>query len=122
MVSMQDIEPENSYRAQLQQDVGPVTLFNTFVVPEGEMERFMAGWTAISTFMKRQPGYISTQLHRVVGSDNVLVNMAVWESAEQLRTAVQSKEFQDIHHSQPDGLVSRPLLTQKAGVPGICLA
>ncbi|MFF3911420.1 antibiotic biosynthesis monooxygenase family protein [Streptomyces sp. NPDC001848] len=121
MVSMQDIDPGNPYRKQLEQDTGPVVLFNTFVVPQDEIEHFMRGWTAISAFMKRQPGFISTQLHRTVGSDNVLVNVAVWESAETLRNAVQSKEFQDIHHSQPDALVSRPLLTERVAVPGICL-
>jgi hypothetical protein len=71
--------------------------------------------------MITSPGFISAQLYRGIGS-NVLTNVAVWESAAQLRAAFQSKEFQELLALYPDGTVAYPHLERKIAVPGVCVA
>ena len=48
--------------------------------------------------MRRQPGYISTRLHRAVSPDArfTYVNVAEWESAEYFQAAVSSEEFKEL--------------------------
>jgi heme oxygenase (mycobilin-producing) len=41
-----------------------VVLINPFEVPKGKDEEFLAEWEAAKAFMERQPGYVSTRLHR----------------------------------------------------------
>ena len=41
-----------------------VVLINPFAVPEGKDEAFLAAWEAAKAFMERQPGSLSTRLHR----------------------------------------------------------
>src|SRR5215207_6375149 len=53
-----------TYLQQLQEDDGPVVLINEFNVPPEDTDRFIAVWADDAAFMKRQPGFISTQLHR----------------------------------------------------------
>jgi quinol monooxygenase YgiN len=72
--------------------------------------------------MKRQPGFISTQLHRGIASSGAFVNIAVWESASALASAVRSPELQAFAARYPDGAIARPHLFQKIAVPGICIA
>ena len=50
-----------------EQHVGPVILINTFSVEPEEADQLQAAWTSDAAFMKRQPGFISTQLHRGIG-------------------------------------------------------
>ena len=44
-----------------------VTLINPFEVPEGEDERFVAGWERARAALADQRGYLGTRLHRAVG-------------------------------------------------------
>ena len=41
-----------------------VVLINVFEVPEGKDEEFLAGWEQGKAIMERQPGYVSSALHR----------------------------------------------------------
>src|SRR4051812_43984613 len=50
--------------AQLADEGGPVILINTFVVPPEDADKLVEAWTNDAAVMKRQPGFISTQLHR----------------------------------------------------------
>ncbi len=72
--------------------------------------------------MKRQPGFISAQMHRGIAGSTTFVNIAVWESAQALRAAFFSPEFQAQMARYPDSTVARPHLFQKVAVPGICVA
>jgi heme-degrading monooxygenase HmoA len=40
--------------------------------------------------MKRQPGFISTQLHRGIADSDALLNYALWESVEHFRQALEN--------------------------------
>jgi hypothetical protein len=57
-----------------QQGVGAVILINTFTVEPEEADRLQAAWASDAAFMKQQPGFISTQLHRGIGGRSVFVN------------------------------------------------
>ena len=74
---------------------GPVILINAFEVPEGEDEAFLEGWERSRDFLRKQPGYLSTRLHRSLSptADLRFVNVARWESAEAFRAATSQPEF-----------------------------
>lgn len=75
-----------------------VILINLFEVPKGQEEEALAFWDRAAEFMRRQPGYISTRLHRARTPDArfTYVNVAEWESAEHFHAAVSSDEFQEL--------------------------
>ena len=70
-------------------------LINVFEVPEGRDEEFLAGWEEAKRFMERQPGYVSTALHRSLdpAARFRYVNVAVWESPEHFSAALHHPEF-----------------------------
>ena len=49
--------------AQLGVDVSPVVLVNVFQVAGEDVPALLKAWVSDANWMKRQPGYISTQLH-----------------------------------------------------------
>jgi heme-degrading monooxygenase HmoA len=81
----------------------PVTLMNSFRVPDGRDEAFVALWQETSEYFRRQPGFLSLRLHRAVtpGTDFRYVNVARWAS--------------DAHYRAPHGTAEfRTLVTQPA--------
>ena len=121
-VKLTEMDPQVTFAEQLQQETGPVVLINTFTVAPEDADRLLAAWAEDAAFMKRQPGFISTQLHRGIAGSTTLVNVAVWESAAALRAAFVSPEFQAHVGRYPDSAVTQPHLFQKVAVPGICVA
>ena len=75
-----------------------VILINPFEVPEGREEEALALWDRVAAYMRRQPGFVRTTLHRAIspGARFHLVNVAEWESAEHFAAAVGSAEFRDL--------------------------
>jgi heme-degrading monooxygenase HmoA len=122
VVTLEDVDPTTPFVAQLQESAAPVVLMNKFVVPEGGHDEVLAAWEKDAAYMKAQPGFISTQLHRGTGSSRVLVNVAVWESTDALRAAFGSAAFQQALANYPDGTVARPHLVQRIAVGNICVA
>ena len=121
-VTLAEMDPRVSFAEQLRQETGPVVLVNTFTVAPEEAERFLAVWAEDAAYMKRQPGFISTQLHRGIAGSGTFVNVAVWESAQALRAAFFSPEFQAHVAHYPESAVATPHIFQKMAVPGICVA
>ena len=70
-------------------------LINVFEVPDGRDEEFLAGWEEGKRFMERQPGYVSTALHRSLDPQARFryINVAVWESADDFRAALSHPDF-----------------------------
>ena len=66
-----------------------VTLINVFEVPPGEEETVVAAWEKARDFLARQPGYVSTALHRAAtpGARFQLINIAKWESPDSFAAA-----------------------------------
>ena len=74
---------------------GPVTLINSFDVPDGRDEEFQALWSRTSRYFRGRPGFVSLRLHRSVtpGPQSRWVNVAVWQSQDHFRAAHATEEF-----------------------------
>jgi heme-degrading monooxygenase HmoA len=71
-----------------------VTMLNPFEVPDGEDERFVAGWQRARAALADQRGYLGTRLHRSVGDSPFrFVNLARWSSPLMFARATQRPEF-----------------------------
>ena len=80
---------------------GPVTLVNELVVDDGEEKRFLATWGRVAEYMRAQPGFVSTRLHRGVGGSSRWLNYAVWASAADFRRAIDKPEFRALAAAIP---------------------
>jgi heme-degrading monooxygenase HmoA len=116
------MDEHTTYMQQLQQNIGPVVLINEFNVAAEEVERFMEVWAEDAAFMKQQPGFISTQLHRGIAGSTTFMNVAVWESARALGQAFGSPEFREHIGRYPENAVAAPHVFERVAVPGICVA
>jgi heme-degrading monooxygenase HmoA len=121
-MQLREMDEQVRYVQQLQEDDGPIVLVNVFNVAPEDTERLVEAWSDDAAFMKRQPGFIATQLHRGTAGSGSFVNVAVWESAAALGAAFSSPEFQAHVAHYPDSAVTQPHLFQKVAVPGICVA
>jgi heme-degrading monooxygenase HmoA len=106
---------------QLAEEIGPVTLFNTFTVAPEDADALLEAWAVDAAYLKGKPGFISTQLYRGVAGSGVFINQAVWESVEAFRNAFGDPQFQATFARYPDSTVASPHLFQKVAVPGICV-
>ena len=76
-----------------------VVLINPFEVPEARNdEEFLRGWERAADYMRRQPGFVSTRLHRALAPDARFrfVNVAEWASPQEFQAAVGSEEFREM--------------------------
>jgi len=76
-----------------------VKLINPFEIPEGEEEEFLARWREAAEYLRHQPGFISTKLHRSLDSKAKFrfVNVAEWESPQYFQAALRSDGFQQLN-------------------------
>jgi len=87
-----------------------------------EVDQFLAAWVDDASYFKRQPGYISTQLHRGIAGSCVFLNVAVWESVDHFRCAFANPEFRAKLGQYPTSAVASPHLFRKVAVPDVCVA
>jgi heme-degrading monooxygenase HmoA len=76
-----------------------VILINPFEVPEGtDDEQFLRGWQRAADYMRQQPGFRSSRLHRALAPDARFrfINVAEWASPQDFQAAVTSEEFREI--------------------------
>ena len=76
-----------------------VILINPFEVPDGTNDQdFLRGWERAADYMRQQPGFVSTRLHRALRPDARFrfVNVAEWESPQDFQAAVGSEQFREI--------------------------
>jgi heme-degrading monooxygenase HmoA len=122
MPKFREMDTNVPLRQQLEADnAGPVVLINTFTVDPAEADQFMAAWSADAAIMKRQPGFISTQLHRGIAGSSVFLNYAVWESTALFKRAFSNPEFQAKLGDYPPSAAASPHLFRKLAVSGICV-
>ena len=122
MPLLRPLDPAFPIDRQLAVDATPVVLVNLVTLDEADEPRFLEAWQNDAAFMKRQPGFISTQLHRAIGDSSAYVSYAVWESTAHYRTAFTHPEFKASLAAYPSSVVAIPHLFQKVAVPGICVA
>jgi heme oxygenase (mycobilin-producing) len=75
-----------------------VTLINPFEVPEGKEDEALAFWERVADYMKAQPGFVSTRLHKAVvpWARFHFINVAEWQSIEHFEAAIGSEEFKNL--------------------------
>jgi len=122
MPLMRPLDPAFPIERQLAIDAGPVVLVNVFTLDKADEPQFLESWQADAAFMKQQPGFISTQLHRAVGESPTYLNYAIWESTADFRCAFAHPEFRAKLASYPSSAAASPHLFQKVAVHGICIA
>jgi heme-degrading monooxygenase HmoA len=106
---------------QLKDEGGAVVLVNTFVVPPEDADRLLAAWAADAAIIKRQPCFISTQVHRGIAGSGAFLNYAVWESVAHFRAAFANPEFRARLAEYPESVTASPHLFGPVAVPGICV-
>jgi heme-degrading monooxygenase HmoA len=80
-------------------------------VKHENIDSFLKAWTKDAQIMKRQPGLISTQLHRGIAGSCVFINYAVWEeSTRYYKQAFNNPEFQSTRKDYPACTIVSPQL------------
>lgn len=93
MSLMRPMDPAFPIDRQIAIDASAIVLINLFTLDKADEQAFLDAWQADAAFMKRQPGFISTQMHRAVGESPAYLNYAVWESTADFRAAFSHPEF-----------------------------
>jgi heme-degrading monooxygenase HmoA len=122
MPLLRPLDPAFPIDRQLGIDTGPVVLVNVFTLEKADEPTFLQVWQEDAEFMRRQRGFISTQLHRAIGESPTYLNYAVWQTTADFRAAFTHPEFRAKISAYPTSAVVSPHLFQKVAVPGICVA
>ena len=122
MSLLRPLDPAFPIERQIAIDWSPVVLVNVFTLDKADEQTFLKAWHDDAVFMKRQPGFISAQLHRAIGESPTHLNYAVWESTAAFRAAFAHPEFRAKLSTYPSSAVASPHLFQKVAVHGICVA
>lgn len=122
MSLLRPLDPNFPIERQLAVDADAVVLANVFTLDKADEQTFLKAWQDDAAFMKRQPGFISTQLHRALGESPTYLNYAVWESTAAFRAAFTNPDFQAKLSAYPSSAIASPHLFQRVAVPGICVA
>ena len=122
MPLMRPLDPAFPIDRQIAIDATSIVLVNLFTLDKADEQTFLDAWQVDAAFMKRQPGFISTQLHRAICESPTYLNCAVWESTADFRAASTHPEFRAKLSAYPSSAVASPHLFQKVAVPGICVA
>ena len=92
------------------EDPGGVVLVNAFEVPPDSDDAFLASWQASREFLRAQPGYLATRLHRSLSPevDFRFVNAGRYASPQSFQAAISQPEFREaaaaIRHRAHPGL------------------
>jgi heme-degrading monooxygenase HmoA len=60
-----------------------------------DVDALLRAWAEDALWIKKQSGFISTQLHRAVGDSYLFVNYAVWEAVKHFRWAFTHPDFRN---------------------------
>ena len=121
MLQLQPLDPSTPIFQQLSTDASPVILVNLFQVDQKDIPALLEAWEADANWMKKQPGYISTQLHQGIAGSTAFMNYAVWESHAHLRTAFDHPEFKAALSHYPSSAVASPHLFTRLTVSNLCV-
>src|SRR5262245_36826895 len=122
MAKLVETDEQVTFSKQMEEDIsGPVILINKFDVDPEDVDKFTKVWAKDADYFKRQPGFISGQLHRGIGGSGVFINYAVWESSASFRKALHNIDLKALVSDYPSTTVISPHLFKKVAVPGICV-
>jgi heme-degrading monooxygenase HmoA len=120
MPKLKELDSNVTLAEQMQIVDGPIVLINVFTIDPASEDAFIKTWSQDADFMKTQPGYISTQLHKGIGGSTTYLNYAIWESVEAFRNAFTNPEFQRRIAGYPESAVASPHLFKKLAVKNHC--
>ena len=121
MLQLKPLDQNVPIFQQINSDVSPVVLVNVFQVAEADIPALLKAWEADANWMKRQPGYISTQLHQGIAGSTVFMNYALWESVAHFRAAFTHPEFTQALGQYPSSAVASPHLFTRLAVANLCV-
>jgi heme-degrading monooxygenase HmoA len=121
MLQLRPLDANVPIFQQVDSDLSPVVLVNLFQVTDRDIPALLTAWEKDANWMKRQPGYISTQMHRGVAGSTVFMNYAVWESVAHFRAAFQHPEFKRAMEDYPSSTVASPHLFARLAVSNLCV-
>lgn len=121
MVQLQPLDANVPIFQQINIDLSPVVVVNIFQVTEADIPALLSAWEKDANWMKQQPGFISTQMHRGIAGSTVFMNYAVWESVAHFRAAFQHPEFKKSMERYPSSTVASPHLFARLTVPNLCV-
>ena len=122
MLQFRPLDPNCPITQQLAVAASSAVLVNMFTVGATDVAALLKAWEKDALWMKRQPGFISTQLHRAIGDSYVFMNYAIWESVDHFRQAFTHPEFQNAMLAYPASAVASPHLFEKVTVANLCVA
>lgn len=122
MLQLEPMDPAFPIERQLDREKEPVVLVNLLTLETADEDAMLEAWTDDARFMQRQPGFISTQLHRAIGEGCAYLNYAIWESTAAFRAAFTHPEFRAKLADYPSSVIAAPHLFEKVAVKGICVA
>ena len=122
MSLLRPLDPASPIERQIAIDAGPVVLVNVFTLAPADEPTFLEAWQNDAVFMRQQPGFISTQLHRAIGESPTYLNYAIWETNAAFRAAFTHPTFRAKLSAYPASAVASPHLFQKVAVEGVCVA
>jgi heme-degrading monooxygenase HmoA len=120
MLQLRPLDPLVPIAQQLGETLSPVVLVNVFSVDATQADALLKAWERDANWMKQQPGYISTQLHRGIAGSCVFLNYAVWESVAHFRQAFTHPDFASALAAYPSSAVAAPHLFEKVAVANLC--
>jgi len=122
MLNLRPLDPAFPIEQQFRAAANPVVLVNLFTVAEADILALMAAWEKDATWMKQQPRFLSTQLHRAVGGSCMSMNYALWDSVDHFRSAFTHPDLVSALATYPSSAVAQPHLFTKVAVPNLCAA
>jgi quinol monooxygenase YgiN len=121
MVKVIEMDERVSLSKQLEEDVGPVILINTFTMNSDDADQFLKTWTSAAEISKKFPGVISVQLHRGIAGSSAFVAYLVFESIDTIKQLYNNADFKSSISKYPTSTVVYPHIFKKVAVPGICV-
>lgn len=121
MLALKPLDERVPIFHQLNAEESPAVLVNLFTVAESDIPDLLKAWENDANWMKQQPGYISTQLHRGIAGSTVFMNYAVWESVAHFRNAFHHPDFKNALERYPSSVVASPHLFTRLTVPNLCV-
>lgn len=76
-----------------------IILINQFEIDETKSDQFVKSWETIAAYMRKQEGFIDTQLHQAIDSKKYWLNYAKWESRSAFKKATSTDEFKNLVRS-----------------------
>ena len=90
--------------------MGNITVINPFEVPPGREDETLSMWEGFAEYFRKQPGYISTELHKAIDPDArfLFVNIAKWESANAFQSALNNPDLMEVAKGLPSDIPHVP--------------